>query len=167
MKYRFLLSSLLLLAPTSYLFAASIKVPVYSTTESHTEIGWVKFTDTAFGLTIEPSVDLPQGRYGFHIHENPNCADQGKAAGGHLDPHHTQAHKGPFDATGHLGDLPVLVVDAEKPQAILLAPRLTLDHILNHALMIHAHGDNYSDQPKPLGGGGERLYCGVIPGSAP
>jgi superoxide dismutase, Cu-Zn family len=26
-----------------------------------------------------------------------------------------------------------------------------------HSLMIHAGGDNYSDQPKPLGGGGGSL----------
>jgi Cu-Zn family superoxide dismutase len=30
------------------------------------------------------------------------------------------------------------------------------------ALMIHAGGDNYADQPKPLGGGGDRIACGVI-----
>ena len=28
--------------------------------------------------------------------------------------------------------------------------------------MIHAGGDNYSDQPKPNGGGGARIACGVI-----
>jgi Cu-Zn family superoxide dismutase len=28
--------------------------------------------------------------------------------------------------------------------------------------MIHAGGDNYSDTPKPLGGGGDRLVCGVV-----
>jgi len=32
------------------------------------------------------------------------------------------------------------------------------------SLMIHAGGDNYSDTPKPLGGGGERVVCGVVPG---
>lgn len=30
--------------------------------------------------------------------------------------------------------------------------------------MIHAGGDNYADQPAPLGGGGPRLACGVIEG---
>ena len=29
--------------------------------------------------------------------------------------------------------------------------------------MIHEGGDNYSDTPKPLGGGGARMACGVIP----
>lgn len=28
--------------------------------------------------------------------------------------------------------------------------------------MIHAGSDNYSDDPKPLGGGGDRIACGVI-----
>jgi Cu-Zn family superoxide dismutase len=28
--------------------------------------------------------------------------------------------------------------------------------------MIHVGGDNMSDQPKPLGGGGARYACGVI-----
>ena len=30
------------------------------------------------------------------------------------------------------------------------------------ALMIHEAGDNYADEPKPLGGGGGRIACGVI-----
>jgi Cu-Zn family superoxide dismutase len=28
--------------------------------------------------------------------------------------------------------------------------------------MVHVGGDNYSDTPKPLGGGGGRLVCGVV-----
>jgi Cu-Zn family superoxide dismutase len=28
--------------------------------------------------------------------------------------------------------------------------------------MIHEGGDNYSDKPKPLGGGGARIACGVV-----
>ena len=30
------------------------------------------------------------------------------------------------------------------------------------AVIIHASGDNYSDQPAPLGGGGARIACGVF-----
>ena len=30
------------------------------------------------------------------------------------------------------------------------------------SVVIHAGGDNYSDQPQPLGGGGARIACGVI-----
>ena len=50
----------------------------------------------------------------------------------------------------------------------LSAPRIKDIALLKgHALMIHLNGDNYSDTPKPLGGGGDRVACGVIPGGAP
>ncbi len=44
----------------------------------------------------------------------------------------------------------------------IFAPELELDDIEGRALMIHAGGDNYSDSPKKLGGGGDRVACGVI-----
>lgn len=86
-----------------------------------------------------------------------------EAAGGHLDPQNTGKHEGP-EGQGHLGDLPVLVVNndgiATEP---VTAPRLkSLDEVKDKALMIHVGGDNMSDQPKPLGGGGTRYACGVI-----
>lgn len=45
----------------------------------------------------------------------------------------------------------------------VLAPRLkSLADIKGCSIMIHAGGDNHSDEPKPLGGGGARMACGVI-----
>ena len=44
----------------------------------------------------------------------------------------------------------------------VVAPRLKVSDLAGHALVIHAGGDNYSDQPAPLGGGGARIACGVI-----
>ena len=44
----------------------------------------------------------------------------------------------------------------------VLAPRVQLTDVKNRALMIHAGGDNHSDHPAPLGGGGARIVCGVI-----
>lgn len=44
----------------------------------------------------------------------------------------------------------------------VLAPRLQVADIKGRALMVHAGGDNYSDVPKKLGGGGARIACGVI-----
>jgi Cu-Zn family superoxide dismutase len=62
-----------------------------------------------------------------------------------------------------MGDLPVLEVAADgTAQLTLTAPRLTVPDARGRALMIHAGGDNYSDQPEPLGGGGPRIACGVI-----
>jgi len=44
----------------------------------------------------------------------------------------------------------------------LLAPRLQLTDLAGRSLMIHAGGDNYSDTPAALGGGGPRAACGVV-----
>ena len=85
------------------------------------------------------------------------------AAGGHLDPQKTGKHLGPY-ADGHLGDLPAIyVTDDGMASYPVLAPRLKkISEISGKALMVHAGGDNHSDHPKPLGGGGERFACGVI-----
>jgi Cu-Zn family superoxide dismutase len=45
----------------------------------------------------------------------------------------------------------------------VLAPRLKLSGVRGHALMLHAGGDNHSDHPAPLGGGGAQIACGVMP----
>jgi Cu-Zn family superoxide dismutase len=84
------------------------------------------------------------------------------AAKGHYDPEDTKKHAGP-EGDGHKGDLPVLEVAADgTAQVTLTAPRLKVADAQGRALMIHAGGDNYSDQPKPLGGGGARSACGVV-----
>ena len=85
------------------------------------------------------------------------------AAGGHFDPQHTGKHAGP-QGNGHLGDLPVLQVAANGAATeTLTAPRIIdVGALRGKALMIHAGGDNYSDQPAPLGGGGARIACGVL-----
>ncbi|MGG7447196.1 superoxide dismutase [Cu-Zn] SodC [Kosakonia oryzendophytica] len=135
-------------------------------------IGTVKISETDKGLEFAPNLKaLPPGEHGFHVHAKGSCepaAKEGKpsaaeAAGGHLDPHHTGKHEGP-EGAGHLGDLPVLVVnnDGKATQAVV-APRLKkLSDVKDKALMVHVGGDNMSDQPKPLGGGGARYACGVI-----
>ncbi len=92
----------------------------------------------------------------------PLARTHANGAGAHLDPAHTGIHAGPY-GNGHLGDLPVLIVDADgKATLPLLSPRLKVADVSGHALMIHAGGDNYHDTPKPLGGGGARIACGVI-----
>lgn len=125
-------------------------------------IGTITVDQTKYGLLFTPHLsDLPPGLHGFHMHEHASCAHAAKDAGSHFDPAKTGKHLGPYDNHGHLGDLPALYVDdkgnASQP---VLAPRLTLKDMKNHSLMIHAGGDNYSDNPA-LGGGGARIACGV------
>ena len=135
------------------------------------EIGTIKVQDTAYGALLTPSLrDLPPGLHGFHVHEHGHCGPAekegkmtaGMAAGNHYDPEKTGKHLGPYGA-GHLGDLPPLVVDADGTATLpVLAPRLKVKDLKERSLMIHAGSDNYSDQPKPLGGGGARIACGVV-----
>jgi superoxide dismutase, Cu-Zn family len=124
------------------------------------------------GVTLETDLKgLPPGEHGFHLHEKGSCepADKegkktaGQAAGGHFDPEATKAHKGPGGG-GHKGDLPKLEVsDKGVAKGRVEAKGMTLADFEGKSLMIHAGGDNYSDTPKPLGGGGERIVCGVVP----
>lgn len=126
-------------------------------------VGTVTISKAECGVMFKPDLqDLPPGAHGFHIHEKASCADKGMAAGPHLDPDTTEKHEGPYQ-TGHLGDLPVLVVAPNgKATLPVLAPRLTLEALKDRALVIHAHSDNYSDKPEKLGGGGDRIACGLI-----
>lgn len=135
-------------------------------------IGVVTVTESRSGLVFTPNLtNLPPGSHGYHVHETGSCGTNEKdgkkvpagAAGGHFDPTGAKHHAGP-SGDGHLGDLPPLVVgDNGAASTAVTAPRLTrLSEVKGKALMIHAGGDNFSDQPKPLGGGGERIACGVI-----
>jgi len=136
--------------------------------------GTVAIKETGEGLEFDTNLNgLPPGEHGFHMHENGSCAPAdkdgtptaGQAAGGHYDPEGTKAHKGPGGG-GHKGDLPKLQVDQHgNAKAKLKAPGLKLADVRGKALVIHEGGDNYSDEPKPLGGGGARIACGVVPAS--
>ena len=136
------------------------------------KIGTIRLSDTKAGLQITPRLaDLQAGDHGFHIHVNPNCGPgngpngqpaAGIAAGGHYDPANTGKHLGP-QGEGHKGDMPVLTVAASgKATNGVVAPHLTVADLKGRSIMIHAGGDNYSDQPAPLGGGGARIACGVV-----
>lgn len=143
---------------------ASIYISMYST-QTGRMLGVIKADDTIYGLLLTPRLrGLTPGIHGFHFHTCPSCASEGMAAAGHLDPSHTDEHKGPYRGNGHLGDLPVLIINNRGIASLpVLAPRLKLNTIKNHALIIHAGADNYSDKPKPMGGGGVRVACGIVP----
>jgi Cu-Zn family superoxide dismutase len=114
---------------------------------------------------------LPPGPHGFIVHENANCGPTllngvripAGAAGDPLDPENTGKHEGPA-GDGHLGDLPVLVVEPDGTATqTLTAPRIKDINVLKgHALIIHIGADNYSDSPNLLGGSGGRLACGLM-----
>lgn len=135
-------------------------------------IGTITITESAHGMVFTPDLSgLTPGVYGFHVHEKPSCAPAEKdgksvpalGAGGHYDPLGSKKHGTPW-GDGHLGDLPALAVAADgRATNPVLAPRLKASDLKGRSLMIHAGGDNHADHPAPLGGGGARMACGVIP----
>lgn len=134
-------------------------------------IGTLTVTESAYGLVFSPDLQgLTPGLHGFHLHQKNDCSPAEKdgqmvpalAAGGHYDPYNVGKHGTPW-GEGHAGDLPALYVDADgNANQPVLAPRLRNIDLPGRAVMIHAGGDNHSDHPAPLGGGGVRVACGVI-----
>jgi Cu-Zn family superoxide dismutase len=159
--------------------AAQVKAKLFLATADGkgAEVGSVRFRDAKGGAQIRADLHgLPPGQHGFHVHDKGSCdpamkdgkATPAGAAGGHMDPAMSGKHEGP-SGMGHLGDLPFLTVAADgSDKETLTAPRITsVKELKGRAVMIHAGGDNYSDQPAPLGGGGARLACGVLATWAP
>lgn len=173
MSRKFALCLLAGLLPASALAAeATVDMHAISASGVGARIGTVTLSDTAGGLQIRPDLaGLPVGDRGFHVHETGNCGAAmsdgkmaaGMAAGGHYDPGGHKAHRGPT-GQGHMGDLPALKVGPDgQARDTMTVKRLSVGDIAGRALMIHGGGDNYADTPAPLGGGGARIACGIIP----
>lgn len=173
MKTIVLVVNVLILVFVSPIFASeiTIKMKLIDGEDKGKAIGTIKASESTDGLGLDINLhDLPPGSHGIHLHQKPNCgpADKkgksvaGLAAGGHFDPNNTNKHLGPYKR-GHRGDIPTLNVDKNgKATKGLLAPLLRLKDLKGRSLVIHKYGDNYSDKPKSLGGGGPRIACGVI-----
>ncbi|MCK3655303.1 superoxide dismutase [Pasteurellaceae bacterium Macca] len=151
----------------------TVAVELLDVAKGNVAAGTIEITESKYGLVFTPALKgLSAGLHGFHIHENASCAPKekegklvaGLSAGGHWNPNNAKGHGEPWSDEAHLGDLPALYVDHEgNATNPVLAPRLkSLNDVKNHAVMIHAGGDNHSDHPAPLGGGGARMACGVI-----
>ncbi|MGC6405329.1 superoxide dismutase [Cu-Zn] SodC [Bisgaard Taxon 45] len=150
-----------------------VKVELLDPVKGNQDVGKVIITESAYGLVFTPELKgLTAGLHGFHIHQNPSCEPKekdgklvaGLGAGGHWDPKKTGKHGYPWSEEAHLGDLPALTVNQDGTATNpVLAPRLKhLEEVKGRSLMIHEGGDNHSDHPAPLGGGGPRMACGVI-----
>ena len=149
--------------------AAQTAVDIFDTATGTERLGTIVLQEEAGGgVRFTPDLGdiLPAGDHGFHAHVNPDCGAGGQAAGGHYDPGDTGRHEGP-EGDGHLGDLPRLASEAGRVVTAVVATRLTMTDLYGRALVIHEGGDNYSDSPAPLGGGGPRLACGVVPAAVP
>ena len=161
-----------LLSAASFAAMADIVVPMTLVDDKGigAAVGQVTISESPYGLVFSPALTgVAAGLHGFHVHANPSCMPKdmdGKmvpalSAGGHFDPQDTKRHGMPW-GDGHLGDLPPLFVDAAgNANQPVLAPRLKMADMKGRALMVHVGGDNHSDHPAALGGGGARMVCGV------
>jgi superoxide dismutase, Cu-Zn family len=169
MKILLMLVGLLAIPAISF----SAEVPIFAITDEGVgkQIGTIQASDSKWGLLLKPNLsDLPPGAHGFHVHEHANCAaadkdgkmTAGHAAGSHFDTEKGRKHDGPY-GNGHLGDLPILYVEPDgKATTPVLAPRLKVADLSGKSLMIHKGGDNYNNQPDPMGGGAGRIACGPV-----
>jgi len=165
LKIKCLLATSCLALTTIALADTTISMNFTSENGTGESAGTIVISEKYNGLLFTPDLHgLTPGAHGFHIHQNPSCDKNGMAAGTHFDPNNTGKHLGPYNDDGHNGDLPVLYVNSDGTATTpVFAPRLRhITDISQHALMVHNGGDNYSDAPEKLGGGGARMVCGVI-----
>ena len=107
------------------------------------------------------------GEHGFHLHTAGKCEAPGfTSAGGHLNP--TSRTHGYLSAGGkHMGDMPNLVVGANRTATVDIELSSTPDALMTSlfdadgtAIVIHADPDDYTSDP--TGNAGARIACGVL-----
>jgi Cu-Zn family superoxide dismutase len=132
-------------------------------------LGSATLTQEPDGVQVAATImGLPPGSYAIHLHANGKCdGPDFKTAGGHFNPMMKQ--HGSLNPMGeHAGDLPNLVVGADRRGAVTaLRPGLRLvDGPMplidadGAAVVVHAAPDDYKTDP--AGNAGARIACGVL-----
>ncbi|MEI8344799.1 MAG: superoxide dismutase family protein [Candidatus Omnitrophota bacterium] len=130
--------------------------------------GSLKFVEEKGGVMVLGEIwNAPAGKHGIHIHEKSSCANQGQAAGGHLNPsglpHGFAPKDAPFHA--HPGDMGNFEVDVDGHGTLKLhMPDLGLAakaryDIRNLAVILNDKADDFS---QPSGNAGDCIACGLI-----
>lgn len=139
---------------------------IFGTTEDSPISGWIKFFELDGGVHVFGQLDnVDPGDHGIHIHENGSCADGGKAAGGHFNPHKTDHGYLPEDGEekAHVGDMGnISINDNGKGTLNVYLPDVKFDGphgIQGLAVILHAKSDDFG---QPTGNAGGRIGCGLI-----
>ena len=139
-------------------------VATMAPTTGNTAHGTVTFTEVDGGIKVNVHLEgVPEGKHGFHIHENGDCGNDGKAAGGHWNPE-GKPHGSPDSTQHHIGDLGNVTANADGVvDSEVVYSFLTFDgenSILGKGVILHAKADDLTSQP--TGAAGARIACGVI-----
>lgn len=145
--------------------AAAVVTGVFPDT---TVAGNVQFDkqDGKVKMKLELSIPAKANKsVAVHIHEKGDCADMGKAAGGHWNP--TGANHGKWGSSSfHSGDIGNVSLDSKGNGSMEMETDLwTLGgdektNILGKSIIVHGGVDDYTSQPS--GNAGTRIACGVI-----
>jgi Cu-Zn family superoxide dismutase len=136
-------------------------------TMNQAPMGTVSFTPVSSGVLISGTITglAPNSIHAIHVHENGNCADMGKAAGGHFNPMSHQ-HGHPNMTNSHAGELPNIMANSQGVATInFINPKISVTNgaansVMNRGLIVHAKADDYQSQP--AGNAGDRIACAVI-----
>lgn len=137
-------------------------------TQGNTAAGTMTFKQKGEQVAIDAEISgLTPGQHGFHIHEKGDCsAPDGTSAGGHFNPT-KQPHGDPNGAAHHVGDLPMLMADANGHASLHIESKAIAlqgeQSVIGKAVIIHQKMDDYATQP--TGNSGARVACGVISAS--
>lgn len=131
--------------------------------------GEVYFTEKDGKVRMEGKFTglTPNHKHAIHLHENADCGDDGKAAGGHWNPtddrhgkwdHHDGYHKGDIgnleaDSDGKVG------ITFETDQWCIGCGDPEKD-IIGKTVIVHANKDDFETQP--TGDAGGRIACGIV-----
>ena len=159
MRFRFVGLALLIVSmPALAAKNKGLVVPLKTSTGQ--DAGTATFKEVKGKLEIKLSVTgLPPGEHGFHVHQKPLCEGPDfKSAGPHFDPVSHQHNNVTVQADG-TGKTTVRVdflsMGTGQPNDILGNG--------GTSIMIHEKADDMKSDP--TGNAGNRIACGVIPGT--
>ncbi|XP_039747484.1 superoxide dismutase [Cu-Zn] 2-like isoform X2 [Pararge aegeria] len=138
--------------------------------DGHDIHGNVTFTEEGDKVHIHGHIyGMPQGQYGFHVHETGDITGGCLSTGAHFNPDNKD-HGHPEDDNRHVGDLGNIEFNAESLSHVDITDRVIAlrgaHSIIGRAVVLHAMSDDFgrSDHPdsKKTGNAGGRVACGVI-----
>jgi Cu-Zn family superoxide dismutase len=139
-------------------------------TPGHDANGVLTLAETSMGVDVIGEIAglPPNSEPGFHVHEHGDCrVEEAESAGEPFNPDE-EPHGDPRGDSRHLGDMLNLETDGRGVARVaheIVGATLTRDgpsSLRLRSIIVHADPD---DQSQPAGDAGDRMACGVIPGS--